>query len=483
MIYKTFKKVSNVCQVLDKSKYPATQTDRGITFTNNGDGSITVNGTATGSYYSLYTIQVNIDSVIPGHIYAILGTGTKIQTVIIGNYVGGYVYSPNANSIYTLPKNEYTRFVYEIRAILGYTYSNVIIKPQLFDLTEMYGAGHEPTTVEQFRQDFPDEMYDYSPHCFVKSYKDCLKVSDVCQLLDKSKYPATTTINGVTFTNNGDGTITVEGNATNNAYIELNTITIKSGHKYLINDGDAGVSFNSYCTYLNVNGSNVANTSSNAISIYTAKQDILSKCYIRVSSGIEVPTVVFKPQLFDLTEMYGAGNEPTTVAQFRQDFPEEMYDYKPYSIIPSYKKSLVCKTKNLFDISKLTETNKFKVEGNSIYSYGYPIVFYDTSTLSIFRSLKPNTNYTMSAFCPKYLGDSTTDIALILNNRDWIHVLGNYKSGFVQTTFSLTQEQIDSINSVYFYGIEEERGGPVIWSNTQIEEGNTATPYVPYGHL
>ena len=41
------------------------------------------------------------------------------------------------------------------------------------------------------------------------SYKKLLKVSDVCQLLDKSKYPATQTINGVTFTNNGDGTITV----------------------------------------------------------------------------------------------------------------------------------------------------------------------------------------------------------------------------------------------------------------------------------
>ena len=33
------------------------------------------------------------------------------------------------------------------------------------------------------------------------------------QLLDKSKYPATTTKNGVTFTNNGDGTITVNGTA------------------------------------------------------------------------------------------------------------------------------------------------------------------------------------------------------------------------------------------------------------------------------
>lgn len=47
MIYKTLKKVSDYCQLLDKSKYPATQTINGVTFTNNGDGTITANGTAT----------------------------------------------------------------------------------------------------------------------------------------------------------------------------------------------------------------------------------------------------------------------------------------------------------------------------------------------------------------------------------------------------------------------------------------------------
>lgn len=43
--------------------------------------------------------------------------------------------------------------------------------------------------------------------------------------------------------------------------------------------------------------------------------------------------LIYKPQLFDLTEMYGAGNEPTTVEQFRADFPNELYDYNPYNAI------------------------------------------------------------------------------------------------------------------------------------------------------
>ena len=47
----------------------------------------------------------------------------------------------------------------------------------------------------------------------------------------------------------------------------------------------------------------------------------------------------------------------------------------------------------------------------------------------------------------------------------------------------MSLEQIDNINAVYFYGKSESKGGPVIWSNIQIEEGDTATDYVPYGHL
>ena len=57
MVYKTLKKVSNVCQLLDKSKYPATQTASGITFTNNSDGIITVNGTATKNINLLFIVS------------------------------------------------------------------------------------------------------------------------------------------------------------------------------------------------------------------------------------------------------------------------------------------------------------------------------------------------------------------------------------------------------------------------------------------
>ena len=47
MAYKKLIKVSNVCQVLDKSKYNPSQTINGVTFIKNDDGTFTANGTAT----------------------------------------------------------------------------------------------------------------------------------------------------------------------------------------------------------------------------------------------------------------------------------------------------------------------------------------------------------------------------------------------------------------------------------------------------
>ncbi len=177
MIYKTLKKVSEYCQLLDKSKYPATQTIYGVTFTNNGDGSITVDGTSTNQYYSSINLEVEIDKLVPGHTYIITGSASNVISILSFIYPGGSFAKYN-NNIFVLPEHEYTRVYNSIRVVGGNTASNAIVKPQLFDLTEMYGAGNEPTTVEEFRTKFPNELYDYKPYCFVKSYKTLLKATD-----------------------------------------------------------------------------------------------------------------------------------------------------------------------------------------------------------------------------------------------------------------------------------------------------------------
>ena len=52
----------------------------------------------------------------------------------------------------------------EVRIVVvgGYSVSNVLVKPQLFDLTQMFGAGNEPTTPEEFWSYFDHKLYPYN---------------------------------------------------------------------------------------------------------------------------------------------------------------------------------------------------------------------------------------------------------------------------------------------------------------------------------
>ena len=324
------------------------------------------------------------------------------------------------------------------------------------------------------------------------AYKKLIKVSNVCQLLDKSKYPATGTMNGITFTNNGDGTITANGTATYVInLIILEGFPIKKNHKYLILDCTGSTSRTNYSTWLKSKlGAIVCDSADKPIGNLTYNDD---KCivFVRVENGITVSNLTFKPQLFDLTEMYGAGNEPTTVEQFRQDFPEEMYDYSPYCWLTSYKRvfmtgggncltsyqrNLTCKTKNLFDAKAIKNTS-IKVSING-------------SVIIIPQSPSPNgyttSGATLSELCPNLkVGDTA-----ILNFKTtsaygryiWLSTHYN-KSWSIGDKKIITEEMLNSKVVMYGANIDNGETGQVIITNFQIELGNTATDYVPYGHL
>lgn len=172
-MYKGRYKVSDVCQLLDKSEYLSAITNKGVTTISNGDGSITINGTATAADY------INCTPSYPqknnGHAFYVCANNTTMssstwyygllnqQTYDYGN---GVIKKTNASGY----RN--TGIVFN----KGIVFDNVIIKPQIIDLTEMFGAGNEPTTVEEFREKFPNELYPYSPYCWAKIksliYKD-----------------------------------------------------------------------------------------------------------------------------------------------------------------------------------------------------------------------------------------------------------------------------------------------------------------------
>lgn len=122
--------------------------------------------------------------------------------------------------------------------------------------------------------------------------------------------------NGVTWAIAEDGTITLNGTATDQVTFNPFTAPQIIGHKYLMigtpNDGGA----NKY--YMN---NQVSAYDYGAGVIYNSTIDSTNWWFTFVIQPSVSVNFTFKPRLIDLTLMFGAGNEPTTVAEFYQRMP------------------------------------------------------------------------------------------------------------------------------------------------------------------
>lgn len=143
------------------------------------------------------------------------------------------------------------------------------------------------------------------------------------QMIAKDAVSSTTTYN-VTFTNNSNGswTISSTGAAAGAYFFITDFISIIEGHNYYIAGGSGNVRFGGYYS------SRISSTSSK--SIVTASSSGGDKLAFIISSGWS-GTITVWPQLIDLTEMFGASNEPSTVAEFEALYP---LDYYPYIATP-----------------------------------------------------------------------------------------------------------------------------------------------------
>ena len=71
--------------------------------------------------------------------------------------------------------------------------------------------------------------------------------------------------------------------------------------------------------------------------------------YFRAFAGATAGTYKFTLQLFDLTAMFGAGNEPVSVEEFEKMFPADYYPYNAGEIVSAGTESVVEQGKNLWD--------------------------------------------------------------------------------------------------------------------------------------
>ena len=150
-------KTMKMVQLANTETLDNEQIKNGITLIKNADGSLTANGTATAKTWGLFAFSSSSMHTVAGSKYLLLGSpdgyGPNTYHLIDGNgkISEGKIRTSDGSDI-------------SIRVVFveGFVAENITFKPQLFNLTAMYGEGNEPTTVEQFKADFPNAFYPYA---------------------------------------------------------------------------------------------------------------------------------------------------------------------------------------------------------------------------------------------------------------------------------------------------------------------------------
>ena len=466
-------KVGEITQWFDKDKFSPSATNQTLTFTNNGDGSVTVSGIGVNTAQSIYGIS-NLKELIKGHKYLLSGcptfsTDSKFLSLNVYGADGALLamyYDYGLGLIFTFDQEYYNRgvggvYIYErtVGVEINRTYT-----PQLFDLTEMFGAGHEPATVAEFKAKFPEAYYPYQRAVLTvynKVVRPCAKKGEVIQVADLNNFTSPYTRSGITFTNNGDGSITLNGTATADSYIILQDLRKSiSGYTYLLGSEQ------------NTTEYGVANGLVLPANKWTYDPGLPghTNYTLMVKNGVTVNNVTIFPQIYNLTAMYGKGNEPKTLAEFRKDFPESYY---PYNSIHTKNLWTCNKTAFFYKYDKTTQIHTITGTGSaSCYTLPTPLPAGETFTISV-RCLSGEipSGCTVN-FGGYHRGSPSTWQTTVSLPRE---------QDLTGRIFTATEKTTDTLTDfwIFIYAKVPTNLRVMI----QFEKGSVATDYVPHDYI
>lgn len=272
----------------------------------------------------------------------------------------------------------------------------------------------------------------------------------------------TKTVNGITFTDNGDGTITVNGTATANATfrIDKNFGFEKEGN-YFLSGCPSGGGLNSFYInwYQNHTGVTTKNYNDYGSGINIPYQHIFSEnnsLAISIIAGATVENLVFRPQI-------ELGDTATT--------------YEPP--IMGRELTISASGKNLIsgNIIKRTATVTDNSDSWIIEWTAAMFVRFD----KIF--LKPNTDYTISWWQKSDNGTDCVRIGVINGDNESSIIeqsSAEIKTGTEYTLCSFTFNSGNNRN-IYVQFLRASVTGTVyVKKSIQLELGDTATEYEPY---
>ena len=274
-----------------------------------------------------------------------------------------------------------------------------------------------------------------------------------------------------------NGTWTANGSETSiTTYNVSSAINYISGHKYLLMgcpSGGGGSTFSLTAT-------NLGATDEGNGTIVTCSTSASGYMRIIIRGGYTASNLVFVPQIHDLTSLYGAGNEPSTVAEFKQTFPAVWYAHNPGTLLSEGVTEVVSQGRNLYDNANAVTVSGF-LSASGLPTGQIKWVSSWAAKCLVFE-VKPNTQYTLSK-------KISVGGRIIFGTFDHIPAdqdIGAVLSATYQAVdgygyYTLTTPSTARYLLWYYYNSND--GGSTeaqIRETAMLTYGNTVYPYSPY---
>ncbi|TLW88132.1 hypothetical protein FFK04_07595 [Ruminococcus sp. KGMB03662] len=221
----------------------------------------------------------------------------------------------------------------------------------------------------------------------------------------------------------------------------------------------------------NVNLSNGSGYYTNTeTGIYTLSSGIGSPppLYFRAFAGATAGTYGFTLQLYDLTAMFGTGNEPASVEEFEAMFPNDYYPYCAGEIVSAGVEEVVEQGKNLlnFNSAKLSR------------SYRYISDVIPDGKKAVMSLIDKNTSVDVSGISIGFAND-VGELDSSVTEFNWILSSSGLNSN--NSNLSTFHGKNALCTDIFIHPKTDEALAKLLSRyDIQVELGDTATAYTPY---
>lgn len=310
--------------------------------------------------------------------------------------------------------------------------------------------------------------------------------------------------NGIDYVLDGK-TISLNGSAT--SYTELMVsktalpVPVLKGHKYYISTG-LTESMSGFS--ITVGGTDVS-VSTQTKEIKTCATGTTQLRFLLCAlEGTTFNNTVITPKLVDLTKMFGAGNEPSTVEEFEAMFPDDYYEYNEGTLMSAPVNEVIEQGRNLFSCygfsadSITTKDTPRKISN----LYGTTLSTIDYADLIVVTQEKINNTNIVSSYTNGYFNIGINDLEykkeyilsfdftptkMLIANVTELHTLVNgFKVFVAKNNFVLNKKSRITVKFTFVKSGEKQyieirnAGMSGLFENFQIEENKVATTYSPY---